>query len=118
MYSLPFLSTLNLRGLQPGQYYAIYHVRCSVVTRGHFFLPSRMNSQTLPSTSRPAMRPFAHTRLWGSWESMLRAQASTPDYEASPISHLYLVTLGLLLTERDPEDEDDQVLGLSERSLT
>jgi hypothetical protein len=91
-------------GLQPGMNYAIYHVQCTVTTRGQFYLPSRFSTIIRQYPPSSGSHPFKDPTIEGSWAAMKSHAAIGNWDQAPPVFHVYMITLGLLLTSDAPGD--------------
>ena len=98
-----FLSMFHrYRALQPGQQFALYHVSCTVTTRGHFYLPSRFEALRREHPANSGSHPFQNPLIPGTW-SVLRQNLSTPSPVSSPpVFHPFIIALGLLLSNGVP----------------
>jgi hypothetical protein len=89
--------------LQPGQCHAIYHVRCSVTTRGYFYVPSRFKTIIREHSPASTSHPFQNPEIIGTWTAV-RCQGLGYTTCSLPLFHLYMVALGLVLTSDTPGD--------------
>ncbi|KAJ9091108.1 hypothetical protein QFC21_007322, partial [Naganishia friedmannii] len=97
---------------QPGQHFAVYYIRSSVITTGNFYLPTRITSLKREFARTSGVAAFQQKLIWGSW-AVMRMSLSLRQYSNyDPVFHLYMITLGLMLTSDEPGMMDK--LGLRE----
>lgn len=98
---------------QPGQRYALYHTRCTLVTRGYYYAPHLLLDRAKVYSAREFSVPFRNQEIIGTFTALRRGSQRLSESPSYPVFHIYLLSLGHYLSQRTSAEVERQ-LSISE----